>query len=241
MLAKNQVEPDPITMIFQFIHCGLVEDLEANGLTTLLDFVVKAGLAEALTEPLTLFAPSNEAFEKLSPETVEALTNNPDLLKNTLLYHVILGANIPSSALKEDNVVETAANGAKLRVNGYVTDFKTRTIYKVVTANGKKVVIPDVPAGSESIVHVVDEVIPYLDPVDNIPAALTKAGRFSTLLTAVGEAGLAEALSAEGEELFYYLFHLKRSDCAHLCIFQMELSLSLLPMMMPLPRCHLMF
>lgn len=170
-----------------------MEDLQNAGLTTLLDFVVKADLAGALTEPLTLFAPTNEAFAKLPPSTVQALQQNPDLLKKTLLQHVILGANIPSTALEEDNNVDTAA-GSKLRVNVYTQNYHHQT-YTTVTANGKKVIKTDVPAGRSSVVHVVDEVIPFLDPADSIPAVLTKSGRFNTLLTAVQAADLAGALS----------------------------------------------
>ena len=46
------------------------------GLTTLVDLVVKAGLADAVTDPnaqLTVFAPTNEAFAALGEETLNAL------------------------------------------------------------------------------------------------------------------------------------------------------------------------
>lgn len=181
---------------------GLVEDLKREGLTTLLDFVVQAGLADALQEPLTIFAPSNRAFAKLPSSTVQALKNNPDLLKKTLLYHVILGASIKSGALERDNNVETAA-GAKLRVtaNGPMVNVyfaKIQRKYKLVMANGKRVTEADIPVGSSSVVHVIDEVIPFLDPNDDIPTVLTKAGNFKTLLQAVQAAGLAGALSGDG-------------------------------------------
>merc|ERR1711994_705543 len=177
----------------QVIYGDLAADLQANGLTTLLKFVVDAGLAETLgsVEPATIFAPTNEAFAALPSEVVVALTSNPDLLKNVLLYHVIPGSAIPSSALKADNKVETAS-GAPLRVNVY------NKYHPVVTANGVRVIKPDVRVGRGSIVHVIDEVLPYLTVADNIPAVLTKDPRFSTLLAAVGAAGLGGALADEG-------------------------------------------
>merc|ERR1712241_714680 len=174
----------------QVIYGDLAGDLQANGLTTLLQFVVDAGLAGTLgsVEPATIFAPTNEAFAKLPASTVNALKSNPELLKNTLLYHVIPNAAIPSSALKADNKVDTAT-GAPLRVNVYQK-------YKpIVTVNGVKVIKPDVPAGSGSIVHVVESVLPTLDKGDNIAAVLTKDGRFGTLLAAVTAADLAGAVS----------------------------------------------
>merc|ERR1712154_18656 len=46
---------------------NLVEELAANGASTLIDFAVKAGLADTLTGegPFTVFAPTNAAFAAL--------------------------------------------------------------------------------------------------------------------------------------------------------------------------------
>merc|ERR1712156_505947 len=74
--------------------------------------------------------------------------------------------------------------------------------HPVVTANGVRVIKPDVRVGRGSIVHVIDEVLPYLTEADSIPAVLTKDPRFSTLLAAVGAAALAKIPpSALGELL----------------------------------------
>merc|ERR1711994_483693 len=174
----------------QVILGDLAGDLKANGLTTLLKFVVDAGLADTLgsVEPATIFAPTNDAFAALPSEVVAALTSDPELLKNTLLYHVIPNAAIPSSALKADNKVDTAT-GAPLRVNVY------KKYKPCVTVNGVKVIKADVQAGSGSIVHVVEKVLPTLEKGDNIAAVLTKDGRFGTLLAAVTAADLAGAVS----------------------------------------------
>jgi len=170
----------------------LVQDLKNAGLTTLLELVVKAGLAETLlsVEPATIFAPTNRAFAKLlaTPGVAKALEDDPDLLKNTLLYHVIPNAAVKSSALQADQSVGTAA-GAPVRVNVY------KSWYPLVTVNGVKVIRADVMAGKGSVVHVVDSVLPTVGADDNIAAVLTKDGRFGTLLAAVGAAGLAEAVS----------------------------------------------
>merc|ERR1712038_168739 len=179
-----------LTLLPNVILGDLAGDLKANGLTTLLKFVVDAGLADTLgsVEPATIFAPTNAAFAALPKKVVAALTADPELLKNTLLYHVIPNAAIPSTALKADNKVDTAT-GAPLRVNVY-KKYKT-----IVTVNGVKVIKPDVKAGSGSIVHVVEKVLPTLEKGDNIAAVLTKDGRFGTLLAAVTAADLAGAVS----------------------------------------------
>merc|ERR1712079_121759 len=139
-------------------------------------------------EPATIFAPTNEAFERLLADeaTKKALTDpDSDLLKNTLLYHVIPSVAVASGDLKADQSVVTAA-GAPLRVNLYNT---------MVTVNGVKVTKADVKVGKGSIVHKVESVLPTVGADDNIAAVLTKDGRFGTLLAAVGAAGLAEAVS----------------------------------------------
>merc|ERR1711962_1559183 len=151
----------------------LVADLKNAGLTTLLELVVKAGLAETLlsVEPATIFAPTNQAFEKLlaDPAVVKALEDDPDLLKNTLLYHVIPSLAVASGDLKADQSVQTAA-GAPLRVNVY------KSWYPLVTVNGVRVVRPDVMAGQGSIVHVVESVLPTVGAGDNIAAVSTTDG-----------------------------------------------------------------
>merc|ERR1711997_685908 len=95
------------------------------------------------------------------------------------------------------NKVDTAT-GAPLRVNVYKKHGRT-----TVTANGVRVIMPDVQAGSGSIVHVVEKVLPTVGKDDNIAAVLSKDGRFGTLLAAVGAADLAGAVSTtDGLTLF---------------------------------------
>merc|ERR1711972_1002473 len=66
----------------------------------------------------------------------------------------------------------------------------------VVTVNGVPVVKADVPAGSGSVVHVVEKVILPIKKSDNVAAVVSSDPQFSTLLAAVQAAGLANALSS---------------------------------------------
>lgn len=64
--------------------------------STLVSLVQKAGLVEALAgeDMLTVFAPSNKAFERLAmrnPDLFNAVLADADLLKAVLLYHVAPG------------------------------------------------------------------------------------------------------------------------------------------------------
>merc|ERR1711994_375139 len=170
---------------------NIADELTNAGLTTLLDLVVKADLVDTLLSvaPATIFAPTNDAFAELlaDPATAKALEDDPNLLKNTLLYHVIPNAAIKSTDLAADQSVATAT-GAPVRVNVY------QKYTPVVTVNGVKVVKADVET-SAGIVHVVEKVIPTVAEGDNIAAVLTKDGRFNTLLAAVTAADLAGAVS----------------------------------------------
>jgi len=173
---------------------SLPEVLTREGATTLVDFVVKAGLAETLSGdgPFTVFAPTNEAFEKLPQSTVEALTANPELLKKVLLYHVVPAELKSSDATDEDALVETA-EGSKLRVNVYMRKFYYDGF---ITVNGKRVSRTDVMA-SNGVVHFITDVIDVFANED-CTEVLTKDGRFGTLLTAVTKAALVETLQGEG-------------------------------------------
>merc|ERR1711893_364651 len=173
---------------------SLPEVLTREGATTLVDFVVKAGLAETLSGdgPFTVFAPTNEAFERLPKSTVEALTANPELLKKVLLYHVV-PAELKSSAATEEDTLVDSAEGSKLRVNVYMKKFYYDGF---ITVNGKRVSRTDVMA-SNGVVHFITDVIDVFANED-CTEVLTKDGRFGTLLTAITKAGLVETLQGEG-------------------------------------------
>ena len=72
----------------------------------MVDLVVKAGLDETLAGdgPFTVFAPTNEAFEKLPKEMIDGLMADPEVLKNVLLYHV-LPSEVQSKDIVEEDVV----------------------------------------------------------------------------------------------------------------------------------------
>ena len=103
---------------------NLPEVLTREGATTLVDFVVKAGLEETLSGdgPFTIFAPTNEAFEKLDQSLVDELMANPEELKKILLYHVV-PSEVKSSDIYLDDLLVDSAEGTKLRVNTYMKRF----------------------------------------------------------------------------------------------------------------------
>ena len=118
--------------------------------TTLVKAVQAADLVNALstTGPFTVFAPTNAAFEKLEPGTLENLLKpeSKEALADILQYHVSLGV-FKTEALQDGQVLGQV-NGGNVTVS--VKDGK-------VTIGGANI-IASVPA-SNGIVHVIDGVL----------------------------------------------------------------------------------
>ncbi len=71
----------------------------------------------------TVFAPTDAAFAKLDPATIETLKTNPDLLTSILTYHVVAGQAVPSAVVGTHKTVQgadltVAGSGNHLTVNG---------------------------------------------------------------------------------------------------------------------------
>jgi uncharacterized surface protein with fasciclin (FAS1) repeats len=122
--------------------------------TTLVAAVKAAGLVETLQGkgPFTVFAPTNEAFAKLPPGTVEALLkpeNKPALVK-ILTYHVVSGNYAAADLMKmvkagsgkavlksvEGEPLTISENGAKLFISGEKSGVAEVTISDVKQSNG---------------------------------------------------------------------------------------------------------
>ncbi len=119
--------------------------------TTLVAAVKAAGLAETLsgTGPFTVFAPTNEAFNKLPAGTVDNLLK-PEMkadLTSILTYHVVPGA-LRAADLKDGQKLKTV-QGKELMVS--VKDGK-------VMIDGANVTIADV-ISSNGVTHVIDAVV----------------------------------------------------------------------------------
>ena len=85
-------------------------------LTTFNSLVAKAGLKDSLAQgsPLTVFAPSNEAFTKVPAKTMDALAQDPAKLKALLNYHMIPGKFLVAD-LKNGNI--KTVNGANVALS----------------------------------------------------------------------------------------------------------------------------
>ena len=135
-----------------FAADDIVDTAKSTGkfktLTAALD---AAGKTEMLKEkgPYTVFAPSDDAFEKLPKGTVEELLKpeNKAKLGKILAYHVIAGKAVMAADVR--TMMAKTANGAEL-------DIKVKG--DTVMVNDAKVVKADVKA-SNGVIHVIDTVL----------------------------------------------------------------------------------
>jgi len=131
--------------------------------TTLVAAVKAAGLVDTLSGagPFTVFAPTNEAFAKLPPGTVESLLKpeNKDKLKAVLTYHVIPGR---MSAKDLIDAAKKAGGEAKLTtVEGdWLTVAVKGNVLHIWDAKGNdsKVTIQNV-FQSNGVIQVIDTVL----------------------------------------------------------------------------------
>ncbi|MES2376277.1 MAG: fasciclin domain-containing protein [Bacteroidota bacterium] len=131
--------------------------------TTLVAAVKAAGLVETLSSagPFTVFAPTNEAFNKLPKGTVETLVKpeNKATLTKILTYHVVAGkmsaadlwAKVKTGMGKTEL---TTVQGGKLWVKA-----EGKKLYLVDEKGGKSwITIADVNQ-SNGVIHVVNTVL----------------------------------------------------------------------------------
>lgn len=150
--------------------------------STLKVALARTGLTSTVaTQPLTVFAPTDEAFAALGlyPNNIASVPN----LKEILLYHVV-GGVVLSNQL---------SNGFVPTLNGAAVQIDLTNGVKVNNAN---VILADVLA-KNGVIHVVDKVL--LPPTKNlVELAQSLAPEFSILLAAAQKADLAGVLATDG-------------------------------------------
>lgn len=123
----------------------------AGSFKTLIAAAQAAGLVEALKgqDPLTVFAPTDEAFAKLPAGTVENLLKpeNKDKLTAVLTYHVVPGRVTAGEVVNLSSA--KTINGRALQISSM--DGK-------VMIDNARVTATDIMA-SNGIIHVIDSVV----------------------------------------------------------------------------------
>ena len=129
----------------------IVDTAIAGRFTTLVAAVKAAGLVDTLKGPgpFTVFAPTDEAFNKLPAGTVESLLKpeNKEKLQRVLTYHVVPGKVMAKDVVKLTSA--TTVEGGKISIK--VMDGR-------VMVNDAHVTNTDVET-TNGVIHVIDRVI----------------------------------------------------------------------------------
>lgn len=117
--------------------------------STLVSLVENAGLVNALSgkRQLTVFAPTDAAFDKVPKNTLNALLKNKRLLRRVLLYHVVAGKVAAKQVVRRKGAKTLTGARVHFRVKGMR-----------VYVNDARVITPDVRA-SNGIVHAINRVL----------------------------------------------------------------------------------
>lgn len=122
--------------------------VSAGSFNTLVTAVQAAGLVDTLKSPgpLTVFAPTDEAFAKIPKDQLDALLKDKEKLRAVLTYHVV-----PGKVMAKD-----VAPGKVATVQGQ--SLTIGASYGNVTVDQAKVVKTDIVT-SNGVIHVIDSVV----------------------------------------------------------------------------------
>jgi len=139
--------------------------------STLCSLISKSDLGEILDSPdaqKTVFAPTNDAFDRLSPGTLEAL-NDIDLLVDVLQYHITSG-----KLMSEDLECGLAIDMTNSRPTTTLCG-SNGTFYQVgggVTPGLPEIVVADIET-CNGVIHGIDEVLIPVDPLGGDTACIS--------------------------------------------------------------------
>uniref|UniRef100_A0A8C5H099 Periostin n=1 Tax=Gouania willdenowi TaxID=441366 RepID=A0A8C5H099_GOUWI len=153
----------------------------------LISFSVSSGLMDKLGQPghYTVFAPTNEAFEKLSPGYLERIMNDKDVIAALVNYHLLNSVQC-GEAIMAGSVHETA-EGSNIEIG---CDGNTLTV------NGIKMVLKKDIVATNGVIHLIDEVLVPNSAKEVMELVGESQTKFSDM---VSELGLAAALGPKTE------------------------------------------
>ncbi len=143
------VPPDPSAP-------SILDSLKADDrFTTLVELLTAAGFTDdaSVLGPITLFAPTNDAFDAVDPAVLEALKSDPVALQRALSFHLV-DAGITLTFLGTLSSVPTMYGEAlTVTVEG-----------DVVLVNGVETIAPELRASNGIIIPIAGVLIPTVEP-----------------------------------------------------------------------------
>ncbi|KAM4748796.1 transforming growth factor-beta-induced protein ig-h3 [Rhinophrynus dorsalis] len=140
----------------------------ASGLNTLL---------ESEDKQYTLLAPTNEAFQKIPPETLNRILGDPEALKDLLHHHILNNAQC-SEAIIAGSSMETLEG----------TSIEVGCLGEELTLNGKPIISKKDILATNGVVHFIDELL--IPDAAKTLAELGKDSVVSTTIDLFRQAGL---------------------------------------------------
>uniref|UniRef100_A0A8C2FI19 Periostin, osteoblast specific factor b n=1 Tax=Cyprinus carpio TaxID=7962 RepID=A0A8C2FI19_CYPCA len=158
-----------------------------DDLSTLSTVAIASGLIEKLGQPgqFTLFAPTNDAFDKLDREVLDRLMEDKNSLQALFNYHLLNSVQCSEAIMAgtsyetlEGSNIEIGCDGDSLTVNGIKMVLKK----DIVTTNG--------------VIHLIDQVLMPDSAKQVMELVGQSQGTFSDMLT---ELGLSAAMRPQVE------------------------------------------
>jgi len=163
----------------------IIDVLKELRATTFLQLLQQTQLGEALqgSGPYTVFAPTDDAIDRLPKWAQRKLLSDSELLAQMLVYHITVG-KLSSKDMKNEQRIPTLYHGKPVTVRLY-PDRKP-------TINHVTITVPDAVA-SNGVVHVIGDTL-FPVPVGSIMDVLENCTSFSRFRHAVITAGMEEEL-----------------------------------------------
>merc|ERR1712195_57689 len=223
----------PELSIFQFAYVSALETVENNN-----EYYPPSGLDGILSVdgPLTVFAPTNEAFQKLPKGVLDHLLAPENIieLQSLLSYHVVSGAELHTGCNKgSEQPGDVASLGRPcgqldLETNSYVNTLQGQGINvgyhkrcPISGCNDTVILSPDNidyrtstlskivgtdVQASNGIIHLIDNVLIPPAPTRTIFEAVEASGVHATFIAALKAAGLEKQLQDTTHGQYYTAF-----------------------------------
>lgn len=149
VVDKVMMPPEPVYTGVTITAAAVSQDR----FSTLVGLLQDANLAATLDDEagtFTVFAPTNEAFDAVPQETMDALAADPALLEEVLLTHVVSGAAV-------DSVTAYTLNGTTVETVS-TNEIGIEIVDGMLQVGGANVTEADLNA-TNGVIHVIDSVI----------------------------------------------------------------------------------
>ncbi|XP_054907525.1 periostin-like [Poeciliopsis prolifica] len=190
IIHGNQIATNGVVHVIDRVIssvAGTIKDyLESEEeLSSFNNAVFIAGVMDKLGQPgqFTLFAPTNEAFDKLTPGFMESIFENEPVIKALVTYHLLNSVQCAEAIMagsvyqtEEGSTIEIGCDGDSLTVNGI------------------KMVLKKDIAASNGVIHLIDQVL-IPDSAKEVRELVGKSQ--STFGDLVSEMGLTSSLSSD--------------------------------------------